>query len=44
MTMSSNYTPRGRAAEVMVDGDSAHLVRQREKPEDLFALESVLTD
>jgi diaminopimelate decarboxylase len=44
MTMSSNYNTRGRAAEVMVDGDSAHLVRQREKPEDLFALESVLTD
>lgn len=44
MTMSSNYNTRGRAAEVMVDGDSAHLVRQREKPEDLFALESVLSD
>lgn len=44
MTMSSNYNTRGRAAEVMVDGSSVHLVRQREKPEDLFALESVLTD
>jgi diaminopimelate decarboxylase len=44
MTMSSNYNTRGRAAEVMVDGDRAHLVRQRERPEDLFALESVLID
>ncbi|WP_426101461.1 diaminopimelate decarboxylase [Massilia sp. TSP1-1-2] len=41
-TMSSNYNTRGRAAEVMVDGDQVHLVRQREHPTDLFALESVL--
>ncbi|WP_426207551.1 diaminopimelate decarboxylase [Massilia sp. TWP1-3-3] len=41
-TMSSNYNTRGRAAEVMVDGDQVHLVRQREHPADLFALESVL--
>ena len=41
-TMSSNYNTRGRAAEVMIDGDQAHLVRQRENPADLFALESVL--
>jgi diaminopimelate decarboxylase len=41
-TMSSNYNTRGRAAEVMVDGDQVHLVRQRENPADLFALESVL--
>lgn len=44
MAMSSNYNTRGRAAEVMVDGSSVHLVRQREKPEDLFALESIPTD
>lgn len=43
MTMASNYNTRGRAAEVMVDGDRAHLVRQREAPADLFALESVLS-
>jgi diaminopimelate decarboxylase len=42
MTMSSNYNTRGRAAEVMVDGDQMHLIRQREKPEQLFALESML--
>ncbi|MGZ5817272.1 MAG: diaminopimelate decarboxylase [Burkholderiaceae bacterium] len=42
MTMSSNYNTRGRAAEVMVDGDQVHLIRQREKPEELFALESII--
>ena len=41
-TMSSNYNTRGRAAEVMVDGDKVHLIRQRENPADLFALESVI--
>jgi len=40
--MSSNYNTRGRAAEVMVDGDRVHLVRKREAPGDLFALESIL--
>lgn len=42
MTMASNYNTRGRAAEVMVDGAVGHLVRQRESPADLFALESRL--
>jgi diaminopimelate decarboxylase len=42
MTMASNYNTRGRAAEVMVDGDQVHLIRQRENPADLFALESKL--
>lgn len=42
MTMSSNYNSRGRAAEVMVDGDKAHLIRQREMPSELFRLESLL--
>ncbi|RYF02417.1 MAG: diaminopimelate decarboxylase, partial [Oxalobacteraceae bacterium] len=42
MTMASNYNTRGRAAEVMVDGAQVHLVRQRENPADLFALESLL--
>lgn len=41
MTMASNYNTRGRAAEVMVDGDRVHLVRRREAPSDLFALESL---
>ena len=40
--MSSNYNTRGRAAEVMVDGDSAHIVRRRETVADLLALESLL--
>jgi diaminopimelate decarboxylase len=42
MTMASNYNTRGRAAEVMVDGAEVHLVRKRENPADLFALESLL--
>ncbi|WP_312377763.1 diaminopimelate decarboxylase [Pseudomonas oryzihabitans] len=41
-TMSSNYNTRGRAAEVMVDGDQAYLVRRRETLEELFAGESRL--
>jgi diaminopimelate decarboxylase len=41
-TMSSNYNTRGRAAEVIVDGDKVHLVRRRETPQELFALESTL--
>jgi len=41
MVMSSNYNTRPRAAEVMVDGDRCHLVREREKVEDLFALERI---
>jgi diaminopimelate decarboxylase len=43
MTMASNYNSRGRAAEVMIDGDRAHLIRQREAASELFALESILT-
>ena len=42
MSMASNYNTRGRAAEIMVDGDKVHVIRQREKIADLFALESVL--
>ncbi|MCD8548805.1 MAG: diaminopimelate decarboxylase [Aeromonadaceae bacterium] len=41
-SMASNYNARPRAAEVLVDGDSAHLVRQREPLEDLWRLETVL--
>ncbi len=41
-TMSSNYNSRPRAAEVMVDGGQAHLVRERERIEDLFASEHLL--
>jgi diaminopimelate decarboxylase len=41
MSMSSNYNTRPRAAEVLVDGATAHLVRRRERTEDLFGTESV---
>lgn len=34
MSMASNYNTRGRAAEVLVDGDRAHLIRERESPAD----------
>ncbi len=42
MAMSSNYNSRPRAAEVVVDGKSVHLVRPRETLKDLFACESML--
>jgi diaminopimelate decarboxylase len=34
MSMASNYNPRGRAAEVLVDGAVAHLIRERETAAD----------
>ncbi|HWX11579.1 MAG TPA: diaminopimelate decarboxylase [Trinickia sp.] len=40
--MSSNYNTRPRAAEVMVDGGEAYLVRPRETTRELFATETVL--
>lgn len=42
LTMASNYNTRGRAAEVIVDGDVCHLVRRRETPAELYALESLI--
>jgi len=41
-TMSSNYNSRGRAAEVMVDGDQCYLIRERETIADLMRGESLL--
>lgn len=41
-TMSSNYNTRPRVAEIMVDGDSVHVVRERETVESLYANEKVL--
>lgn len=41
-SMSSNYNSRPRAAEVMVDGAEAHLVRRRETIAELFAGECLL--
>ncbi|PJC84978.1 diaminopimelate decarboxylase [Vibrio sp. HA2012] len=43
-TMSSNYNARVRAAEVMVDGSKAHLVRQREEISSLWQLEQILPE
>jgi diaminopimelate decarboxylase len=42
--MSSNYNTRPRAAEIMVDGERARLVREREDVKQLFAGESILPD
>ncbi|HSI58910.1 MAG TPA: diaminopimelate decarboxylase [Ideonella sp.] len=42
MTMASNYNSRPRAAEVMVDGDQVHLIRERESVEELFARERLI--
>ncbi|AUL21418.1 diaminopimelate decarboxylase [Bordetella holmesii] len=42
MVMASNYNTRPRAAEVMVDGEHYHIVRQRETVEDLLKGESTL--
>jgi diaminopimelate decarboxylase len=42
MAMSSNYNTRPRVAEVLVDGETMHLIRQRESVESLYALESPL--
>jgi diaminopimelate decarboxylase len=42
MSMSSNYNSRPRAAEVMVDGAAAHLIRQRESIAALMAGETLL--
>lgn len=41
-TMSSNYNSRGRAAEIMVDGNQAYEVRQRESIADLIRGETIL--
>lgn len=41
-SMSSNYNSRPRTAEVMVDGDQAHLIRRRENYENLWQLENLL--
>lgn len=41
MTMASNYNTRGRAAEILVDGDKFSLIRRRETASELFALESI---
>jgi diaminopimelate decarboxylase len=42
MSMSSNYNTRPRAAEIMVDGDVCHVIREREQIKNLYELEKVL--
>ncbi len=42
MSMSSNYNTRPRVAEVMVDGDDVHLIRERETIDHLIATEKIL--
>jgi diaminopimelate decarboxylase len=42
MSMASNYNTRGKPAEVLVDGDKAHVIRQRETVADQMRGESVL--
>jgi diaminopimelate decarboxylase len=43
-SMASNYNTRGRAAEVIVDGDQVHLVRARETIDDMLRGEAVIPD
>ena len=42
MAMASNYNTRGRAAEILVDGTKAHVIRRRETSADLMAHEFLL--
>ena len=41
-SMSSNYNSRPRAIEVLVDGEDAHVIREREALEQLMAGERIL--
>lgn len=43
MSMASNYNSRGRAAEVLVSGEQAWLVREREDASALFKGEHLIT-
>jgi diaminopimelate decarboxylase len=40
--MSSNYNTRPRAAEIMVDGNQTHLIRERETLDQLLLTEKIL--
>jgi diaminopimelate decarboxylase len=42
MAMSSNYNSRPRAAELMLDGEQVHVIRHRERVQDLFAGERLI--
>lgn len=43
-SMASNYNSHPRAAEVLVDGDKAHLIKRRERFEALWACEQLITE
>lgn len=43
MTMASNYNSRCLPAEVLVNGEEAHLIRRRQSYEDLYRDEILLT-
>jgi len=42
MSMASNYNTRGRAAEVLVDGDKVHIIRERETAQDQMRAERLV--
>ncbi len=42
MSMASNYNTRGRAAEVLVDGNQVHLIRERESAADQMRAERLV--
>lgn len=42
MSMASNYNTRGRAAEILVDGSSFHLIRERETAADQMRSERLV--
>jgi len=41
MSMASNYNSRGRAAEVLVDGEQSYLIRRRETTADQMRHETL---
>ena len=43
MSMASSYNTRGRAAEVLVDGDKAQIIRVRESAIDTFRYERIIS-
>jgi diaminopimelate decarboxylase len=42
MTMASNYNTRGRASELMVDGQQVWVIRERESVAALFEQERLI--
>ena len=42
MSMASNYNTRGRAAEVLVDGDHSFVIRERETAQDQMLREKLV--